>query len=45
LYSKTCIGEVRLGASKVLSARARDTRYIIGQKIGLSTSVKKNIVL
>jgi hypothetical protein len=45
LCSKIRLGEVRLGASKALSARASDTKCVMGQKIGSSTSVKKNIVL
>jgi hypothetical protein len=45
LCLKTRSALVRLGASKAPSAMAKETRWVIGQKIGSSTSVKKNIVL
>lgn len=41
LCSKTRLGVVRLGASNASSASARDTKCVMAQKIGSSTSEKK----
>ncbi|ESZ90570.1 hypothetical protein SBOR_9038 [Sclerotinia borealis F-4128] len=43
--SKICLGVVRLGTSNAPSTGARETKCVMEQNIGSSTSVEKNIVL